>query len=344
MENIHSMVMKSKFKIKISYLMIIIFTLQFTCRGQVNLSQLTGTWEESQRDYVYFKNSMISDFSEKEKKLYSGSKIVFTKDTIFAFVTYLTENTLSPVNYEFHQLKTDTLDLDGNLDDLLRRKGQNCLEIKIKVAKNNGYKQYFDNYDLYLFEDSSIALVEDFSLHYFKKISDDKATGWPKSEFGQTIIKGKSYGEVSIDNLLKNKSIIITQIPVISGNDYITIYKKNIQTNRFEPLFEVDSKSIITHRIFTFFIDSSWDKIAISIGSYENSLNEFWEVRYKFVDEVRKIKSIKSVIYLIPNNPLKMYLIKDDIVEIIEEKENWQHIRYYGKKVVEGWIKKSDVE
>ncbi len=39
-----------------------------------------------------------------------------------------------------------------------------------------------------------------------------------------------------------------------------------------------------------------------------------------------------------------MYLLKDDIVEIIEEKEDWLHIRYYSKKVVEGWIKKSDVE
>jgi SH3-like domain-containing protein len=45
-----------------------------------------------------------------------------------------------------------------------------------------------------------------------------------------------------------------------------------------------------------------------------------------------------------PNKQTKMYLLKDDIVEIIEEKEDWLHIRYYSKKVVEGWIKKSDVE
>ncbi|WP_337045479.1 SH3 domain-containing protein, partial [Emticicia sp. 17c] len=39
----------------------------------------------------------------------------------------------------------------------------------------------------------------------------------------------------------------------------------------------------------------------------------------------------------------KMYLLKDDIVEVLEEKNDWLKIRYYGKKTVEGWIKKSDV-
>jgi SH3-like domain-containing protein len=39
-----------------------------------------------------------------------------------------------------------------------------------------------------------------------------------------------------------------------------------------------------------------------------------------------------------------MYLIKNDVVEVLEEQEDWLRIRYYGKKVIEGWIKKSDVE
>jgi SH3-like domain-containing protein len=39
-----------------------------------------------------------------------------------------------------------------------------------------------------------------------------------------------------------------------------------------------------------------------------------------------------------------MYLIKGDEVEVLEEKGEWLKIRYYGKKVVEGWIKRSDVD
>lgn len=52
----------------------------------------------------------------------------------------------------------------------------------------------------------------------------------------------------------------------------------------------------------------------------------------------------KTIIYSSPNSPTKMYLLKGDEVEIIKEKDEWLKIRYYGKKTIEGWIKKSDVE
>jgi SH3-like domain-containing protein len=58
----------------------------------------------------------------------------------------------------------------------------------------------------------------------------------------------------------------------------------------------------------------------------------------------KKVTSLKTYINSLINKSTNMYLKKGDEVEIIEEKENWLHIRYYGKKVVEGWIKKSDVE
>jgi len=39
-----------------------------------------------------------------------------------------------------------------------------------------------------------------------------------------------------------------------------------------------------------------------------------------------------------------MYLIQNDTVEILEDKGDWLKMRYYGKKIVEGWIKKSEVK
>jgi len=39
-----------------------------------------------------------------------------------------------------------------------------------------------------------------------------------------------------------------------------------------------------------------------------------------------------------------MYLLKGDVVEILQEKDDWLQIRYYGNKTIEDWIKKSDVE
>jgi hypothetical protein len=59
----------------------------------------------------------------------------------------------------------------------------------------------------------------------------------------------------------------------------------------------------------------------------------------------------KSIISEQPNQPTKMYLLKNDSVEVIEEKDNWLKIIYYPEKngewtgkIIEGWIKRSDVE
>jgi hypothetical protein len=60
--------------------------------------------------------------------------------------------------------------------------------------------------------------------------------------------------------------------------------------------------------------------------------------------EIKKIRISRSLINSSVNTPTKMYLIKNDEVEILEEKGEWLKVRYYGKKTIEGWIKKSDVE
>jgi hypothetical protein len=54
------------------------------------------------------------------------------------------------------------------------------------------------------------------------------------------------------------------------------------------------------------------------------------------------ITILQSPIFSSPNIPTKMYLLKFDEVEVIAEKDNWLHIKYYGKKIVEGWIRKKD--
>jgi hypothetical protein len=71
---------------------------------------------------------------------------------------------------------------------------------------------------------------------------------------------------------------------------------------------------------------------------------EDWKRYLDFIgNKMFRIKSPKSTIYNTPNNPTKMYLIKGNEVEILEQKDNWLRIRYYGKKTIEGWIKKEDV-
>lgn len=79
------------------------------------------------------------------------------------------------------------------------------------------------------------------------------------------------------------------------------------------------------------------DKLILLVDTNKSILNSI----------IFSYKSIKNKVYLYTstlNTSTKMYLLKGDEVEIIEEKDEWLKIRYYGKKTIEGWIKKRDVE
>jgi hypothetical protein len=60
--------------------------------------------------------------------------------------------------------------------------------------------------------------------------------------------------------------------------------------------------------------------------------------------DVTEVVSSKSTIYAEPDKPTKMYLIKGDIVTVLEEKEGWIKMEYEGKKLITGWIKKKDTK
>ena len=96
-----------------------------------------------------------------------------------------------------------------------------------------------------------------------------------------------------------------------------------------------------------------WDQCyEVSIDEHELSLTLVNRpsriLVYKRVTPMHKnakraiITILQSPIFSSPNIPTKMYLLKFDEVEVIAEKDNWLHIKYYGKKIVEGWIRKKD--
>lgn len=71
----------------------------------------------------------------------------------------------------------------------------------------------------------------------------------------------------------------------------------------------------------------------------------------EFLEKEIKLTKVKSLIYSQPNQPTKMYLIIGDPVEIITKKDGWLKIKYYPEKngiwagkIIEGWIKQSDLE
>lgn len=90
-------------------------------------------------------------------------------------------------------------------------------------------------------------------------------------------------------------------------------------------------------------VDKIPDYVLLSLRNNK----EDWQWYLDFVKHKEfKIKASKSFIYSIPdsNKQTKIYLIKGDDVEVLEEKNDWLHIRYYGKKAIEGWIKNTEVE
>ncbi|MDI9866762.1 SH3 domain-containing protein [Flectobacillus longus] len=89
-------------------------------------------------------------------------------------------------------------------------------------------------------------------------------------------------------------------------------------------------------------------KRKINKKTYSQIIKVLSEEQYNYFRELlyytSYVKNIKAYLYSNKVIPTKMYLIKGDEVEILEEKGEWLKIRYYGKKTIEGWIKRSDVE
>ena len=127
------------------------------------------------------------------------------------------------------------------------------------------------------------------------------------------------------------------------GDDYLlwgVPYNFYFETNdEMGDLLELESTNVFTYRkvkqlpnlyIHELYKQGEKDK--------RNYLKEYLD------KDFRKIGLLKSRISSAPNTSSKMYLLKGDEVEILQEKDDWLQIRYYGKKTIEGWIKKSDVE
>lgn len=64
----------------------------------------------------------------------------------------------------------------------------------------------------------------------------------------------------------------------------------------------------------------------------------------KFLYSIETIGIDKALIYTLPDIKSKMYLLKGDKVKILEENNDWLKFEYKGKKTINGWLKKKDLE
>ncbi|MNK10401.1 hypothetical protein D3C87_284250 [compost metagenome] len=63
-----------------------------------------------------------------------------------------------------------------------------------------------------------------------------------------------------------------------------------------------------------------------------------------FIYSYETVRSSRAIIYEKPNIATKMYLIKGNKIKIIGENLTWLKFVYNGKKMITGWIKKSELE
>ncbi len=73
----------------------------------------------------------------------------------------------------------------------------------------------------------------------------------------------------------------------------------------------------------------------------EIQVNQFCKNQYV---KYKNILKTKQTLYQSPAIKTKMYLIKGDQVEVLEEKDDWLYILYRGKKDIKAWIPKSAIE
>jgi len=168
-------------------------------------------------------------------------------------------------------------------------------------------------------EENATPGLEDFFYEIFNfKLTDSQAIIFEKRYFYK-------------ENNAKIQQIIEQQLPQCKIFDQANLNRTfiQIQKNQFlvlmwKGLLETEYANCIDNKF--------WVKI-------ENKFDHFDSIFFSN----KKIRD-KVFLHTTPNKSTKIYLLKGDEVEIIEEKDEWLKIRYYGKKTIEGWIKRSDVE
>lgn len=160
---------------------------------------------------------------------------------------------------------------------------------------------------------------------------------------GQKYSKIRYWGKALILGWIETKDLKAKT----AHPEYWNIYKNNII--KFQI---INSKSIILNDNF------QKTNVFLKKGDTIEILEEkgyFLKIKYNNIIGIIprvdvegfntfRITISKSLLNTAPNKPTRMYLLKGDDVELLDRQDDWLKIRYRGKKTIEGWIKKSDVE
>ena len=151
--------------------------------------------------------------------------------------------------------------------------------------------------------------------------------------------------------LENNKLFIVCSMPNVDNSLYREFYYFEQYSSLTDQLLSIhkqfiniDDDTIKANYIFTpeINIPTLYD------FKNENFANEYLNKNYKNFVKVdnsqKQIYPTKQPLYKTPTEITKMYLLKGDKIEILEEKDDWLYILFKGKKEIKAWIPKSAVE
>jgi hypothetical protein len=358
-----------KNKIKITLLLLLVWNFGYTQKAKLDtLKMFEGHW--------VFKMAMNTDYTQQELedtylKDVRGRRIHIRGLRIYGNFNDFYDNYLIKTD----KLRTFSKKSYKKFDDLNQK---DFIELEKKTIKINQqvlgiyYPQNFtqelpyfgiqysveqdylkigiDQTMFFLERDKSeykfIGVIETLILGEDKKPTLNKIL---ENEEVEILEKGKEYSKIRY----WGKALIIGWVKTMDLKDgtshpeYWNIYKEN--SIKFKVL---STKSFIYDNLFqktnSYLIKGDTLEVLEEKGfylkiKYNNIIGLIPRIDVEGYNTFRLTKS-KIILYTSPNLPTKMYLLKGDDVELIDREGDWLKIRFRGKRVVEGWLKRSDVE
>ncbi len=316
---------------------------------------LFDNWKVIHREYIVemehtYESLLINDSRRrKQGELIYGRYVKISKKSFEAYCPYIAPIIINPV-VKFVENKYN----EGEHGLFPQLNGKKILNAEIRCSQNPNFVD--DTPDIYItiLNPNLIVIHSDNTYTFLKRaqMSINESILWQIDSDGFNYVKmrGHSNFQFSIDTLQENGKKLFFLFKMKKRNSESYIFIENFVKNNTICTYQWKTKylfglkdSLKTYLSYDLSLLKSNNNLFRVTGSNEDE-NEEWVVKWKVTDKIKKIILTKSLLYSHINQTTKMYLLKGDEVEILEEKDDWLKIRYYGKKTIEGWIKRSDVE
>jgi hypothetical protein len=338
-------------------------TLEIVDKNSFNIYD---TWRVIHREYItementhesILLNSKMKDdmlelykFKKLQGELIYGNYVKFERKSYQPFCPYLHNIVVEP-RYEKKEVSYDF----GKNGIFPKLRGKKVLNIEVWCPFRKQIEEDSPNFTVTVLSQNLIIIPTDNTytiLERLEKLSN-KRKEWETDELGFNMVKLKGHGEfqffINKDSVNSDKSILFFLKSKRDKKNYIQISKflkdNTLCSMQWKEEFILRIKDSLTTLIHYPFKSFKEYNNIVWVSGNTLSQNDEWEVRWKIMDKVNEIKTIivqKSTIHSFPDRVTTMYLLKNDKVEVLDKQNDFIKIRYYGKKIIEGWIKQSD--